>query len=116
MKNFIFPILCLSLGLSGCIQIESGEKVGIPTKLGKEGFWCRNTVGSIVRGGLANGDGAIAGNFDFYVTNSDAKKVIEQAMGTRQEVKIHYHKDKFLVSFCLDKSRYLVDNAEILQK
>lgn len=114
MKKLVVPLL--GLILAGCIQIENGEKVGIPTKLGKEGFWCHNTVGSIVRGGLTNGDGAMAGSFDFYVTDSNAKQVIEEAMNTRQEVKIHYHKDKFLISFCLDKSRYLVDDAQLLKK
>jgi len=114
MKKIMLSLLCFSL--LGCIQTESGEKVGIPTKLGNEGFWCRNVVGSIVRGGLANGDGAMAGSFDFYVTNSSAREVIEEAMNTRQEVKIHYHKDKFLISFCLDKSKYLVDDAELLKK
>ena len=107
---------CSTLLLTSCMQVESGEKIGVPTKVGTEGFWCHNAVGSIVRGGLSNGDGAMGATFDFYITNSDATQVIKTAMDTHQEVKIHYHKDKFLISFCLDKSRYLVDAAEIVKK
>ena len=107
---------CSTVLLAGCIQVENGEKVGVPTKVGTEGFWCHNTVGSIVRGGLSNGDGGIGTTFDFYVTNSGASKILMTAMDTHQEVKIHYHRDKFLISFCLDRSRYIVDSVEVVKK
>ena len=111
----LISILLLAVSLSSCITTESGKKVGIPTKLGYSGFWCSNSVGSIVRGGFSDGTGANGSSFDFVITDKDAATVFSNALNTDKQVKIHYHKDKFLVSFCLDSDQYLVDKVEILE-
>ena len=114
--NKLLIALCSTLLLSACIQVESGYKVGIPTKVGSQGFWCSNPVGSIQRGGFSAGSGVGGSAFDFVLTSGAAKDALQQALDTQQEVKVHYHRDKWLLSFCLPKDAYLVDSVEGVAK
>jgi prepilin signal peptidase PulO-like enzyme (type II secretory pathway) len=61
MNKLLISICSITL-LNGCIQVESGYKVGIPTKVGSQGFWCSNPVGSIQRGGFSAGSGIGGGD------------------------------------------------------
>lgn len=113
MKPLIMLGLCASL--MGCFSYESGEKVGDPVKLGTEGFWCGNRVGTIIKGGFNNGTGAQGMGFDFNFTSDEAAENFNKALNSGRAVKIFYHKDYFLISFCLHKDNYLVDKVEILK-
>ena len=53
---------------------------------------------------------------DFVLTSAAAKDALQQALDTQQEVKVHYHKDRWLLSFCLPSGVYLVDSVEGVAK
>jgi len=121
MKNRYTIILSLAatFGLAGCIQDSSGEKAGSITRLSKDGWipLCKTWEGEILRGGLNNGSGAFGAAFHFTIDDSALMDEVKKALESQQEVKIHYHHEKFvLLGTCSSKSDgYFLDSIEVIR-
>jgi hypothetical protein len=88
----------LTVILTGCWDIGTGEKVGMITKLAQQGTWgCNTWEAEIVRGGFSGGNGVNGTKFDFTIEDPSLLPVVRHAMETQQEVKIHYHSENFTV-------------------
>jgi len=103
----------IAVSLSGCLEVSQGEKVGIITKIAKQGVFCKTWEGSIVRGGFSGGSGANGQAFDFTVADEATAKQIVDAMENQQEVKIHYRAE--FVSFCRsDAQSHFLTKVEVV--
>lgn len=101
------------MALTGCWTTQEGNKVGVITKLAKEGAFVATWEGSIVRGGFNNGSGAMGQAFEFTVEKKDVLNELQKAMDKGSEVKIYYHKEA--ISFLRSESAsYFVDRFEII--
>ena len=72
----------------------------------------RSATGESRVGRRSAGSGIGGSAFDFVLTSGAAKDALQKALDNQHEVKVHYHKDKWLLSFCLPKDAYLVDSVE----
>ena len=117
-KICLMTIMCVTL--SGCLTKNSGEKVGIITKVSHEGMipFCKTHEVEIVRGGLSNGSGTLGGAFHFTVNDADLLVKVVDAMEKQQEVKIYYHEEAFLLwTHCESHSdSVFLDKIEVLTK
>lgn len=113
MKNLLL-ILPLTFLLSGCYEIENGEKVGSIVKFSKAGFFIKTYDGELIRGNLNSGTGSFGRPFEFAVENSNVIKIIEEEMKKGKEVKIKYHQEFFTFLRNNDGDNYFVDDVEIL--
>jgi hypothetical protein len=105
--------IVLPLLLTGCWETQTGTKVGIITKLARQGLFAKTYEGQIIRGGLNSGSGALGAPFDFTVENDAVREKLQEAMDKNQEVKIYYHKEAF--TFTAQKSKsFFVDKVEVV--
>lgn len=90
IKSILLAIV-LSLLLTGCWDSGTGEKVGIITKVAKQGAMCPTWEAEIQRGGMSNGSGVNGQTFDFTIEGNDAivAQLIDD-MEHQREVKITY--------------------------
>ncbi len=84
-----------ALSLSGCVETSDGEKIGIITKLAKQGVIVKTWEGEIIRGGFSNGSGANGQAFHFTIEDDAVAKQLLTAMENQQEVKITYKTEMF---------------------
>lgn len=112
IKNLIC-IPLIALFLTGCWVTQEGNKVGIITKLAKQGAFIGTWEGQIIRGGFNNGSGTMGAPFDFTVENKNVLENLQKAMDEGREVKIYYHKEA--VAWIRSESdNYFVDRVEIV--
>lgn len=111
MKKLLIAAL-MALSLTGCIENGTGEKIGVITKIAKQGFFCPTWEAEIIRGGFSGGSGVNGASFHFTV-NSDAEaKLITEAMEGQKEVKIHYRSEVF--TFCRTESGHFMTELGIV--
>ncbi len=112
MKRYL--LLCLLL--TGCLQSSSGEKVGIITRISREGIipFCKTWEVEMVRGGLVGGSGTLGSSFRFTVSSDELLQKLKEALESQKEVKIFYHQDYFLpFGGCQSKSdAYFLDDIK----
>lgn len=90
----LVQMICLAtfaLVLTGCWNTGRGEKIGMITKLAKEGtFGCPTWEAEIVRGGFNAGSGVSGASFHFTIEDEKLVEPVKKAMESQQEVKISY--------------------------
>jgi hypothetical protein len=96
MRNKIL-LLALSIILTAC-NFSSGERIGTPTKIAKEGLIFKTTEVEMIKGGFNGGSGVMSNPFDFTIPSDDetSKSLINQALESGQEIKVTYHQ----LGFC----------------
>ena len=80
----------------------TGEKIGVITKLAKNGTFCQTWEAEIVRGGLNGGSGVVGQPFDFTIEDEQLVTQIKEALDNQKEVKIFYHSEG--MTFCRSNS------------
>lgn len=85
----------MAVSLSGCINTGDGEKIGMVTKLAKQGVIIKTWEGEIVRGGLSGGSGVNGQSFHFTIQDEAVAKQVLAMMENQQEVKITYTSEMF---------------------
>lgn len=94
MKKAVCMVL-MAMSLSGCINNGNGEKIGMVTKLAKQGLVFKTWEGEIVRGGLSGGSGVNGQAFAFTIEDPEVVKQVQSAMEHQQEIKITYESELF---------------------
>ena len=113
MKKILTLASCFLL--TACYTTQEGDKVGIITKLAKQGVLFGTWEGQIIRGGMADGSGGFGKSFEFTVENPKVLVQMQKAMDAQQEVKIHYHKEA--VTWLRSESGdYFVDSVQVIGK
>jgi hypothetical protein len=102
MKKTLMVIVLAAVALTGCVERGTGEKMGVVTKLAKQGLFCKTWEAEIVRGGLVGGSGVNGQSFHFTIENDDLAKKLQDAMENQKEVKIEYRTEVF--TFCRSES------------
>jgi len=114
MKKVLILSL-LTILLTGCYEIDNGEKVGNIVKLSREGFIVKTYEGELIRGNMSDGTGAFGKQFNFTIENKKVIETAEKAMNLGKEVKIKYHQE--LVTFLrvgFSHDNFFVDDILIL--
>jgi hypothetical protein len=93
----------------------SGKKVGQVLQIGEHGVGCSTYEGTIARGGLSGGSGAVAGVLDFTVTDTKVFNALNEAMEKRQEIEVTYNK-VVLVGRCYAESNHIVTGFKVLDE
>lgn len=96
----------------GCSS-GSGKKVGQIIQIGEHGVGCSTYEGTIARGGLSGGSGAVGGTLDFTVTDPKVFKDLNDMMEKRQEIEVTYNK-VVLVGRCYAESSHIVTGFKML--
>lgn len=105
----------IAAGLSGCYETSNGEKIGIITKIAKQGVFCQTWEAEIIRGGLNGGTGVNGSAFHFTVADDATAKKITEAMEAGQEVKISYRAE--MATFCRsDSENHFLKSFEVLEQ
>lgn len=102
MKKVALLAAIAAVALTGCIERGNGEKLGVLTKVAKEGAICPTWEAEIVRGGLVGGSGVTGSAFHFSIESEELANKLKTAMEKQQEVKITYSSE--LVTFCRSES------------
>lgn len=90
------------LALSACGDWGTGEKVGVITRLVKQGWFCPTWEAEIIRGGMNAGTGVMGQAFHFTIENESLVPAVEAAFNSQKEVKITFHGER--VTFCRSDS------------
>lgn len=90
------------LALVGCGDWGSGEKVGVITRLTKQGWFCPTWEAEIIRGGMNAGTGVMGQAFHFTIEDPSLLPTVEAAFNSQKEVKITFHGER--VTFCRSDS------------
>lgn len=90
--KYLMPI-ALCVALSGCWEVSNGSKIGMITRLNKEGAFIGTWEAQIIRGGMSNGSGVFGNAFAFTIESNKLAERVQEAMDKQQEVKIYYHKE-----------------------
>jgi hypothetical protein len=90
------------LTLSGCGDWGSGEKVGVITRLTKQGWFCPTWEAEIIRGGMNAGTGVMGQAFHFTVEDQRLVPLVQAAFDAQREVKITFHGER--ATFCRSDS------------
>jgi uncharacterized lipoprotein NlpE involved in copper resistance len=101
-KLSIAAIAVMSVALVGCGERANGDKVGMITKVAKQGWWCPTWEASIQRGGFNAGTGVSGAAFEFTIEDPKLLKQVQDAMEQNLEVKITYRQE--IVTFCRSES------------
>ena len=112
MKKKLIILLPLFM-LTACWEVSSGNKIGVITKLAKQGLFIKTYEGQIIRGGFNSGTGAMGSAFNFTVENPETLKQLQNAMDKQQEVKIFYHAE-LATFFRSESENHFVDKVEVL--
>lgn len=117
MRKFgtIAVIAVMSVALAGCGERGNGEKIGMITKLAKEGFWCPTWEASIQRGGFNAGSGVGGAAFEFTIEDPALVEQVRNVMEKQLEVKISYRTE--VITFCRsDSSDHFLTKIEVIGK
>ena len=114
MKKLIIVLIGLVL-LTGCWDTGTGDKIGVITRLNKQGVFCKTWEGEIIRGGMNTGTGVMGQAFHFTIENDELAQQVQDALDKQLEVKIEYRSE--LVTFCRSDSpgNYLLTSIEIIE-
>lgn len=88
--------------LTACWDTGTGNKVGIITRLNKQGVFCKTWEGEIIRGGMNGGSGNFGQAFNFTVESDELAERVQKALDSQQEVKIYYRGEG--ATFCRSDS------------
>lgn len=114
MKKMILMAM-VAVSLTGCLETGTGEKIGMVTKIAKQGAICPTYEGEIVRGGLNGGSGVNGASFHFTVESEEVAKKVKEVMENQQEVKITYRTEA--ASFCRsDSGNHFLTSIEVIEK
>lgn len=101
--------------LGGCVETAEGEKIGMITKIAKQGLVCPTWEAEIVRGGFNGGNGVNGQAFHFTVADEESAKKIRAAMESQKEVKITYRAE--LASVCRsDSNSTFMTSFEVIER
>jgi hypothetical protein len=101
MTKILAILAAIILGLGALIvtvghrEIASGDKVGVFTKMGKQGVFHKTWEGELIRGGMQGGTGVNGAAFHFTVKQDELVGRVEKAMESGAEVKISYRREWF---------------------
>ena len=115
----IFALLGVCLCLTGCFETQKGDKIGVITKLAKQGWLCPTWEAQIIRGGLSGGNGAFGQPFNFTIEDDALAAKAQAIMDSQKEAKITYHKEA--ISFCRSESindgehNFFLDSVEVIE-
>jgi hypothetical protein len=103
MIKTVLAATLLSTLLTGCWDSGNGEKVGIITKVAKQGAMCPTWEAEIQRGGMSNGSGVNGQTFAFTIEGNDALVAqLVDDMEHQREVKITYRTE--FATYCRSDS------------
>jgi hypothetical protein len=109
--------LAFVLMLTACWDMGTGNKVGVITRLNKEGLFCNTWEAEIIRGGMNGGSGNFGQAFPFTVESDALAQKVQEALDSQQEVKIYYRFE--FLTLCRAtypvKSAFLT-NIEVIRK
>lgn len=92
MKKFAI-VVALCIGLTGCWDTGTGEKIGGVVKMAKQGVFCKTWEGQLIRGGFNAGTGAQGTAFDFTVEDDQMAQDLIFVMESRQEIQLKYRSE-----------------------
>lgn len=114
MKKTIVTLIAATT-LMGCVLRGNGEKIGMITKIAKQGVFCPTWEAEIVRGGFSGGSGVNGQAFHFTIENDAQAEEIRKAMEEQREVKIHYRSE--FATFCRsDSGNDFLTKLEIVER
>lgn len=112
-KSIAMALMVASL--SGCLETGTGEKIGMITKIAKQGALCPTWEAEIVRGGFSGGNGVNGQAFHFTVGDEETANKIRAAMESQKEVKITYRTE--LASICRsDSGSTFMTSVEVIER
>ena len=112
MKKLL--IISLILCLSGCWELEKGEKTGRIVKIAKAGYVIKTWDGELIRGGLNDGSGSMGRSFHFTIESDELVEKLKSAMESQKQINIKYHKEWITFLRTNDDQNYFADSVEIL--
>jgi hypothetical protein len=112
MKKLI--LISLLLCLTGCWELEKGEKTGKIVKVAKAGYIFKTWDGELIRGGLNDGSGSMGRAFHFAIENEEVVEKLKLAMESQKQINIKYHQEAITFLRTNDDGDYFVDSVEIL--
>lgn len=123
MKKAVLMMVAV-LGLSGCLDVSEGERVGTITKFSHKGLACKTYEGELVMGGMrtvksrnSHGDTvtSLGSNvFEFTVEDATLVDQIKAAMETGQAVRLEYKQEMFY-NPCRSDTGYFITGVKPLQ-
>jgi hypothetical protein len=101
MKKSLLIGSLLAVALSGCLcaNPSKGTKVGTITSLAQEGLFCPTWEGTLIRGGLVGGSGAMGQTTRFNIPSDTLAQEALKAMEENAEVEITFER-KLVTSVC----------------
>lgn len=114
-KLSIAALAVMSIALVGCGELANGDKVGMITKVAKQGWFCPTWEASIQRGGFNAGSGVNGAAFEFTIEDPALLEKVQNAMAQNLEVKITYRQEMF--TFCrADSDNYFLTGLQVIGK
>lgn len=115
MKRLIsaFVMILTATFLSGCIETQKGEKIGMITKVAQEGFFCPTWEAQVIRGGFNQGSGASGTAFEFTIESDEMAQKVTKLAEERKEVKITYRKEAMTICSSDSNNYFLVSIEEL---
>lgn len=110
MKLLIVAIM--SIFLSGCYEVESGEKVGQIVRLSKGGFLFKTWDVTLIRGGFEDGSGSLGQKFEACVEDDSVREKLRAAMNNKKNIKVKYHQEFFTLFRNNYGGNYFIDEVE----
>lgn len=99
--------------LTGCIETQKGEKIGMITKVAQEGLFCPTWEAQVIRGGFNQGSGASGTAFEFTIESDELAKKVTKLAEERKEVKITYRKEAVTICSSDSNNYFLVSIEEL---
>lgn len=91
MKLVLLSFMLLLL--TGCIEIESGEKIGQIVSIKKQGLFFKTWEVTIIRGGFEEGTGTIGKSFSATIEDSRILEKAKNEIDSKGSIKIRYHSE-----------------------
>lgn len=115
MFKKIALVAVASLALTGCWEVQNGEKIGRMTRIADQGLFIKTHEAELVRGGFTDGSGVSGAAFHFTIEDEAMLKAASAALEAQQEVKITFAKEKF--TFLRSESDgYFLKSLEVIKK
>lgn len=97
-----FVAIALSLPLLACGDWGTSEKMGVITRISKQGWFCPTWEAEIIRGGMNAGTGVMGSAFHFTIEDAALVPIVTAAFEAQREVKITVHGER--ATFCRSDS------------
>ena len=117
MFNGAVAGLALAAGVTGCVQISDGDRVGTITKISHKGITpgCKSWEGELAMDNFsARGSGkstTMSNSFEFSVTDPAIVQQIQDAQDSGERVKLHYNQ-LLLRNPCTSDTNYYVTSVK----